>query len=82
MKELETVSAVLDIEMFVACPNKGCDFYIDLLKEKDTNGVDHDEDSYLLKQMFPSRGSHDDFECEEVTCSRCKTVFNVEGLEW
>jgi len=79
---METVEARLDIEMFVACPNEDCQFYINLLEERDTNGTMHDDDSFLLRQMFPSNGSHDDFECEDVTCSKCKTTFNVKGLEW
>lgn len=77
---MKTVSARLDIEMFVNCPN--CDYMIDLLKEEDTNGFHHDDESFLLRQMFPSHGSHDDFECEDVTCSKCKTTFNVKMLEW
>lgn len=76
------VTARLDIEMFVDCPNEDCGYLIDLLKEEDTNQVMHDDDSYLLRQMFPSHGDHDDFECEEVTCTKCKTTFNVKGLEW
>jgi hypothetical protein len=72
--------ARLDIEMFVNCPN--CDYLIDLLNEGDTNGFTHDDEGYLLDQMFPKNGSHDDFECEEVTCTKCKTDFDVKGLEW
>lgn len=82
MAGIKTVSATLDIEMFVTCPNEECGYFIDLLKEKDTDGTMHDNDSYLLKQMFPSNGDHSDFECEDVTCTRCKTTFNVAGLEW
>lgn len=82
MKDLKIVSATLDIEMFVTCPNDDCGFLIDLLREDDTNGDCHNDDGYLFRQMFPRQGSHDDFECEEVTCSQCKTEFNVKGLEW
>lgn len=82
MSEVKTVAARLDIEMFVNCPNEECDYLIDLLRESDTDGVNHDDDGYLLRQMFPTNGSHDDFECEEVVCSKCKTEFNVKGLEW
>jgi hypothetical protein len=82
MSEKAVVQALLDIEMFVTCPNEECGFYIDLLKEADTDGTMHDDDSYLLRQMFPNNGSHEDFECEDVTCTKCKTTFNVKGLEW
>ena len=79
---METVQALLDIEMFVTCPNDECGDYINLLRPEDTNGYYHDDDGHLLRQMFPKHGSNDDFECEEVTCSKCKTVFDVKGLEW
>ena len=82
MSELEEVSALLDIEMFVTCPNEECGDYINLLRDRDTDGTDHNEDGYLLRQMFPRNGSNDDFECENVTCTKCKTTFNVKGLEW
>lgn len=78
----KTVSARLSIEMLVHCPNEDCDYLIDLLDERDTDGVAHDDESYLLRQIFHRYGSLDDFECEEVTCSKCKTTFNVKGLEW
>ena len=79
---METVIATLNIEMNVECPNEECGAYIDLLSEKDTDGYDHDDDSHLLRQMFPSNGDNMDFECEDVVCSRCKTQFNVKELEW
>ncbi len=82
MNTLKTVSARLDIEMFVNCPNDNCDYYIDLLRPEDTNNHDHNDEGYLLRQMFPEHGGNEDFECEEVECSKCKTIFNVEGLEW
>jgi len=82
MSELKVVQATLDIEMFVTCPNDECEFYINLLDSKDTNNIDHNEEGYLLRQMFPGDGDHVDFECEDVTCSKCKTVFNVKELEW
>lgn len=81
-EEIKTVGARLDIEMFVHCPNEDCEFMIDLLNSDDTNKQDCDEEGYLLRQMFPKVGSHDDFECEGVVCSECKTEFNVKGLEW
>jgi hypothetical protein len=79
---MKTVTARLHIEMIVSCPNDDCGNYIDLLDENDTDDVLHDDEGDLLKQMFPTHGSHDDFECDEVTCTECKTVFNVKGLEW
>jgi ssDNA-binding Zn-finger/Zn-ribbon topoisomerase 1 len=80
MSEIKTVAARLDIEMFVDCPS--CDYMIDLLNAKETNDHDHNDDSDLLKQMFPSDGDHSDFECDGVTCTQCKTTFNVRELEW
>ena len=82
MGDIETVEARLCIQMFVTCPNDECGNYIDLLDERDTDGTMHDDESLLLRQMFPSNGDHEDFECEDVTCSQCKTTFNVKGLEW
>lgn len=82
MSNIETVAARLDIEMFVTCPNDECGYYIDLLKPEDTNGRNHDDDGQLLRQMFPTHRSHSDFECKEVTCTQCKTTFNVQELEW
>jgi len=82
MNKKITVPALLDVEMFVTCPNDDCGNYINLLEERDTDGTQHDDDGYLLRQMFPSEGSHDDFECEDVVCTKCKTKFNVKTLEW
>ncbi|MFK5949867.1 MAG: hypothetical protein QM500_13980 [Methylococcales bacterium] len=80
MSDIKTVSARLDVEIFAHCPN--CDYMIDLLNESETNGVMHNDDGGLLRQVWPRNGSHDDFECEEVTCTKCKTEFNVKTLEW
>jgi len=79
---IETVSATLIVEMRAECPNDECGSYIDLLDPSDTNGHDHDDESHLLRQMFPANGDNSDFECEEVTCTQCKTTFNVKELEW
>lgn len=81
-KEIQTVEASLSIHMHIDCPNENCGDYIDLLVEKDTDGYPHDDDGYLLRQMFPKHGDNDDFECNDVTCSKCKTTFNVKGLAW
>jgi len=82
MSEIKIVAARLAIKMFVDCPNPKCEAFIDLLEEDDTDGTAHNDDEYLLQQMFPSRGDHSDFECNDVTCTQCKTIFNVRGLEW
>ena len=83
MSEIETVQATLDVEIFVDCPNDNCGAFIDILKAKETNGHDHNDESALLQQVWPKHPiTHDDFECEEVTCTECKTTFNVKGLDW
>lgn len=82
MGDIKTVAATLSVEMWVTCPNDECENYINLLDEKDTDGYAHDDDSFLLRQMFPGRGDHSDFECDDVTCTECKTTFNVRELEW
>jgi len=82
MSDIQTVSATLDVEIFVDCPNDECGELIDILKEKETNGFNHDDDAFLLRQVWPSGiVTHDDFECSDITCSKCKTTFNVKGLE-
>jgi protein-arginine kinase activator protein McsA len=83
MSELETVEARLDIEIFVNCPN--CDCYIDILNPEETNGTYHNEEGYILEQACGNGDwttNHEKFEVEEVTCSKCKTEFNVKGMEW
>jgi len=77
-----TIDATLSIEVFVTCPNDDCGFYIDLLRQEDTNNVHLDDDGYVTRQIFSPSGEYDDFECEEVTCSQCKTQFNVNGLSY
>ena len=80
MSDKEVVTASLIIQMCVNCPK--CGYYIDLLDENDTNGTCHDDDSALLRQMFPANGDNDRFECEDVVCSECKHEFNVKALDW
>ena len=82
MKELETVSATLSIQIYVDCPNDECGNYIDLMSKRDTNEVDHDDDNELLRQVFYTTSDWSDFECEKVTCSQCKTAFHVKSLEF
>jgi phage FluMu protein Com len=82
-QELETVEARLDIEVFVNCPK--CDFLINLLIPEDTNGTYHNDCGYVLAQALSDHAfstNHEKFEVEEVTCSKCKTEFNVKGMEW
>lgn len=82
MSDTRIVAARLDIEMFVDCPNPECENLIDLLNEEDTDFTYHNDDGALLRQMFPKHGDHSDFECDNVTCTKCKTTFNVRELEW
>jgi hypothetical protein len=77
---MKTVAASLHIQMHVECPE--CENYIDLLDPDDTDKYDHNDEGQLLKQMFHKHIDHREFECEEVTCSDCKTTFNVKELEW
>lgn len=80
MNNLPVVSALLNIQMYVDCPC--CQNYINLLDKRDTNGVALNGDSNLVQQMFPAKGDNSDFKCDEVTCTECKTTFNVRELEW
>jgi len=82
VSKLKTVSARLSIEMNVTCPNPDCETSINLLDQRETNDFWHDDDAVLLKQMFPTCGDHSKFECDDVTCTKCKTTFNVRELEW
>jgi len=82
MDKIKVVEARLNIEMLVYCPNPECEQLIDLLREEHTDSYNHNAEGYLLRQMFPEHGDHADFKCNNVTCSRCKTTFNVKGLEW
>ena len=80
MTEIKTVQATLSIKIDVECP--WCNELIDLLDEKETNDFNHDEESALLEQIFPEYGDRTDFMCDDVTCSKCKTTFNVRKLDW
>lgn len=77
----ETVTARLDIEVFVECPNEDCEHLIDLLDERDTDGTNHDDDNAILGVIF-GKGEWREFYCNDVVCSKCKTEFNVKELEW
>ena len=76
----KTINATLSIQIWVDCPN--CGWLIDLLEENDTDGTAHNDEGALLRQIFPDKGSHKDFHCNDVTCTKCKTIFNVKELEW
>ena len=82
MTEIHTVGASLIVEVFVTCPNDECGYYIDLLRQEDTNNECLDDDGDILRQVFSPSGDYDSFECDEVTCSECKTQFNVNGLSY
>jgi hypothetical protein len=80
---MEVVEARLDIEVFVNCPS--CGFFIDLLREEDTDGYAHNDEGQILNQACPNGNwseEHKGFEVEEVICTQCKTPFGVKGLEW
>ena len=81
MSDKKTVTARLDIEIFVECPNEDCGSLINLLDERDTDGTAHDDEGYLIRAVF-SNDAYENFECEDVVCSKCKTEFNVKELEW
>ena len=83
MNDVKTVPATLDVEIIVECPNDECGTYIDILKEGETNGFAHNEESFLIRQVWPAGGkTNEDFECEGITCSECQTIFNVKTLDW
>lgn len=80
---MKTVSATMQISVYVNCPH--CDYLIDLMDEDDTNGIVHNDDSYILKQAIPYGDwdeSHREFEVDDVTCSHCKGSFDVKELVW
>lgn len=80
---MDTVSARLDIQVYVDCPN--CESLIDLLEEKDTDGVAHNDEGRVLRDACPDglwSDSHEQFELEDVTCTECKYTFNVKTIEW
>jgi len=81
MSAITTVSAWLDIEIFVTCPNPECSNLIDLLSDRDTDWCNHNDDGDLLRQVFLCGGDNKNFECDDVTCTNCKTNFNVRDLK-
>ena len=79
----ETVTARLDIEVFVNCPH--CDYLVDLLLENDTDGYNHNEEGHVISQACPDGSwydKHKNFEVDDVTCGLCKKEFNVKGIDW
>jgi len=75
--------ASLSVDVFVDCPH--CEEFINLMDEKDTSGVQHNDDGNILRQAIPSGDwteSHRLFSIEDVKCSACGKSFNVKGLEW
>ena len=82
---MKTVTATLVIEVLAHCP--GCNYMIDLRNEDETNGDCLDDEGNILRQACPTSGNHwtdehKKFEVKEVTCTQCKTKFNVKGLDW
>ena len=80
---MKSVRARLGIEVLVDCPN--CDSLINLLDEKDTNGVNVNEDGLVMKQACPNGNwfeLHKKFKVKNVTCSRCKKQLDVKGFDW
>jgi len=80
---MKTVTATLVIEVLVDCPV--CDRLIDILREADTDGYDHNDEGHVIEQACPDGNwydKHKKFSVSDVTCSLCKESFNVNGLEW
>ena len=74
----KTVSSWLSVSIYVTCPNDDCSNLIDLMDETDTNGTLHDDDSDLTRQVY----SDQEFKCDDVICTECKTQFNVREMTW
>ena len=80
---METVSATLVINVQVDCPK--CAAYIDLLDERETDNYNHNEEGAVIMQACPDGhwcDKHAEFNVRNVTCSECKTSFNVETISW
>lgn len=82
---MKTVTPTLSISLDCTCPH--CDYYIDLLSEYDTDGVAYNDCGNILKDVTPTDGRcwsdvHENFKIDEVICTKCKSNFNVKGVEW
>ena len=82
---MNTVRAELLIKVMVNCPT--CGMAINLLDDKDTSGVAHNDDANVLRQACPDTGeywhqAHEKFEVDDVQCSYCRATFQVKGLDW
>lgn len=80
---MKTVSARLDIAVYVDCPH--CEHLINLLDTDDTSGRDLNEEGYILTQACPDGHwslEHPHFTVEDVKCGSCGGVFDVKELEW
>jgi len=82
VSEIKTVEASPSIEIWVHCPNEDCKECLDITDPKDTNGEGHNEYCDLSIQMCRNGIINKAFECLGVTCSKCKTTFNVKGMAW
>ena len=79
---IPTYRATLYIEIIVNCPK--CDNYIDILDENDTDGYPHNDCGQALNDAIGDDWGRDmeEFSVEEITCSECKHIFDVKGLDW
>ena len=80
---MNTVKAILSLEVNVDCPHCGTD--IDLMNEDETADHDHNEEGAVIKQACPDGywiDEHEKFSVDDVTCTNCRESFNVKGLDW
>lgn len=82
-KKRKVVEAILSVQVYVDCPH--CGEFLDLLDCFDTDGVCHDDDQAITKQVFPIGNfmeTYKNFEVGDVTCYACKNTFDVKELIW
>jgi hypothetical protein len=79
----KTVSASLQIQIMVDCPN--CGELIDLLQPNDCSGRDHNDEGQVTSQAVGQSNwydAHKDFAVSGVQCTECDIIFDVRKLEW
>lgn len=78
------VKATLAISIHVDCPE--CGEFLNILDDSDTCNVDHNEESFILEQVFPDNEcwvtAHDTVEVDDVECTYCHHIFSIEGVNW